>query len=105
MDISGPDAARRGPVRPGPSLSEDAVRRSSGRDHHPPSSRRAHRAEGESSMRVWCRAIIGGLLSLILSGCEAPTDIVPVTPPGAVFRRQSPDPETPQAQGEMAAPM
>jgi FKBP-type peptidyl-prolyl cis-trans isomerase len=43
--------------------------------------------------------------SLVLVGCEAPTDIVPVTPPGAVIPRQSPDPDPSQAQGEMAAPL
>jgi FKBP-type peptidyl-prolyl cis-trans isomerase len=44
-------------------------------------------------------------LSLCLIGCEAPTDIVPVTPPGAVIPRTSPDKEPAQAQGEMAAPL
>src|SRR2546421_368439 len=56
-------------------------------------------------MRVWCRVSVGGLLSLTLSGCEAPTDIVPVTPPGTVIPRESSDPDPPQAQGEMAAPL
>jgi FKBP-type peptidyl-prolyl cis-trans isomerase len=37
-------------------------------------------------------------------GCEAPTDIVPVTPPGAHIPRESPDAEPAAAQGEMAAP-
>jgi len=56
-------------------------------------------------MKEWCSGILGVLLSLILSGCEAPTDIVPVTPPGAVIPRHSPDPDPAQAQGEMAAPL
>jgi FKBP-type peptidyl-prolyl cis-trans isomerase len=65
-------------------------------------------------MRVWYReiaerllgpALLGGLFSLVVSGCEAPTDIVPVTPPGAVIPRQSPDAEPAAAQGEMASPL
>jgi FKBP-type peptidyl-prolyl cis-trans isomerase len=59
----------------------------------------------EGSMRVWCRVSVGVLASVILGGCEAPTDIVPVTPPGAVIPRQSPDAEPAAAQGEMAAPL
>ena len=58
-------------------------------------------------MRLWCRVSVGvvSISGLVLVGCEAPTDIVPVTPPGAVIPRQSPDPDPPQAQGEMAAPL
>jgi FKBP-type peptidyl-prolyl cis-trans isomerase len=56
-------------------------------------------------MRVWCRGILGGLFGLMLGGCEAPTDIVPVAPPGAVIPRVSPDVEPAAAQGEMAAPL
>ena len=61
-------------------------------------------------MRVCCKGIVvsldyfGVLVILALSGCEAPTDIVPVTPPGAILPRQSPDAEPAAAQGEMAAP-
>jgi FKBP-type peptidyl-prolyl cis-trans isomerase len=63
-------------------------------------------------MRVWFRGIVGGLVSfaliggvsLVMIGCEAPTDIVPVVPPGAHIPRTSPDSDPPQAQGEMAAP-
>jgi FKBP-type peptidyl-prolyl cis-trans isomerase FkpA len=39
-----------------------------------------------------------------MMGCEAPTDIVPTTPPGAIIPRTDPNPDPPQAQGEMAAP-
>ena len=56
-------------------------------------------------MKVGCRVSVGVLSSLMLLGCEAPTDIVPVAPPGAVIPRQSPDSEAAQAQGEMAAPL
>ncbi len=56
-------------------------------------------------MNVGCRVSVGVLSSLLLAGCEAPTDIVPVTPPGAVLPRESPDKDPAQAQGEMAAPL
>jgi len=41
---------------------------------------------------------------MALLGCEEPQDIVPVTPPGAIIPRISPDLEPAAAQGEMAAP-
>jgi FKBP-type peptidyl-prolyl cis-trans isomerase len=47
--------------------------------------------------------IVGGILGLALFGCEGPNGIVPVTPPGAVIPRESPDAEPAQARGEMAA--
>jgi FKBP-type peptidyl-prolyl cis-trans isomerase len=45
------------------------------------------------------------MCTLGLIGCEAPTDIVPVTPPGAPMPRTSPDADPAAAQGEMAAPL
>jgi FKBP-type peptidyl-prolyl cis-trans isomerase len=48
--------------------------------------------------------LLGGLASIALVGCEAPTDIVPVAPPGAPNPRISPVAEPAQAKGEMAAP-
>jgi len=55
-------------------------------------------------MRLWRVGIVGGIVGLALSGCEAPSEIVPVTPPGAIIPRTSSDPDPAQAQGEMAAP-
>ncbi len=54
-------------------------------------------------MRFWRTAMAGGLLGLGLglSGCEDP-DLVPVTPPGAVIPRVSPDADPAQAFGESA---
>lgn len=56
-------------------------------------------------MKSWRFGIMGGLVSLALSGCEDPGEIVPAAPPGAAVPRESPDTETPVAQGEMAAPV
>jgi FKBP-type peptidyl-prolyl cis-trans isomerase len=46
---------------------------------------------------------IGAFGGLALSGCEEPTNIVAVTPPGANIPRTSPDTEPAAAQGEMLA--
>jgi FKBP-type peptidyl-prolyl cis-trans isomerase len=48
----------------------------------------------------WLGAILGGAA---MAGCD-PGPIIPVTPPGAVIPKESPDPEPAQAVGEMAAP-
>jgi len=58
----------------------------------------------ENSMSSWRLKAVGAFLGLSVCGCEEPTDIVPVTPPGAVIPRVSPDKEPAAAQGEMAAP-
>jgi len=55
-------------------------------------------------MSSWRLKAVGAFLGLSVCGCEEPTDIVPVTPPGAVIPRVSPDKEPAAAQGEMAAP-
>jgi FKBP-type peptidyl-prolyl cis-trans isomerase len=55
-------------------------------------------------MRLWRAEILAGAFGLALLGCEDPGEIVPVTPPGAVVPRESPDKDPAQAQGEMVAP-
>lgn len=43
------------------------------------------------------------VLTLMLAGCDAPEDIIPTTPPGAVIPRTAPDSNNPaQAKGETA---
>jgi FKBP-type peptidyl-prolyl cis-trans isomerase len=54
-------------------------------------------------MISWRTRIVGVFLGLAVCGCEEPQDIVPVTPPGAVIPRQSPDTEPASAKGEMLA--
>jgi FKBP-type peptidyl-prolyl cis-trans isomerase len=58
----------------------------------------------ENSMISWRLRVAGALWGMMLCGCEEPQDIVPVTPPGAIIPRISPDEEPAVAQGEMAAP-
>jgi FKBP-type peptidyl-prolyl cis-trans isomerase len=58
----------------------------------------------ENSMIPWRVRVVGALLGLAVSGCEEPQDIVPVTPPGAIIPRVSPDASPAEAQGEMLAP-
>jgi FKBP-type peptidyl-prolyl cis-trans isomerase len=58
----------------------------------------------EHSMSSWRLRVAGALCGIALCGCEEPQDIVPVTPPGAIIPRTSPDSEPAAAQGEMAAP-
>jgi FKBP-type peptidyl-prolyl cis-trans isomerase len=53
-------------------------------------------------MRTWRSAIVGSVVGLGLCGCEEPSGIVPVTPPGAVIPRESTDPDPAQALGEAA---
>ena len=55
-------------------------------------------------MSSWRVRVVGAFWGLALCGCEEPKDIVPVTPPGAIIPRTSPDSEPAAAQGEMAAP-
>jgi FKBP-type peptidyl-prolyl cis-trans isomerase FkpA len=52
-------------------------------------------------MILWRVKVVAGLCALALCGCEEPQDIVPVTPPGAIIPRTSPDKEPASAQGEM----
>jgi FKBP-type peptidyl-prolyl cis-trans isomerase len=56
-------------------------------------------------MRPRHRVIWGTLgLALLVAGCEAPEEIMPTTPPGAVIPRTPPDADNPaQAQGETIA--
>jgi FKBP-type peptidyl-prolyl cis-trans isomerase len=53
-------------------------------------------------MRFWRTAMVGGFVSLGLCGCEDQVDIVPVSPPGAIIPRVSPDADPAQALGETA---
>jgi FKBP-type peptidyl-prolyl cis-trans isomerase len=46
--------------------------------------------------------IAGALVGLALGGCGDPTDLVPVTPPGAYIPKVSPDTDPAQAVGETA---
>jgi FKBP-type peptidyl-prolyl cis-trans isomerase len=55
-------------------------------------------------MISWRVRIIAAFFGLAVCGCEEPQDIVPVTPPGAIIPRISPDKEPAAAQGEGAAP-
>ncbi len=53
-----------------------------------------------SWQRVTRRCLV---LTVMLAGCDAPEDIVPTTPPGAVIPRTAPDNNDPaQAKGETA---
>jgi FKBP-type peptidyl-prolyl cis-trans isomerase len=51
-------------------------------------------------MRSRCVRIMAGVALLVLSGCEDPGEIVPISPPGANIPRVSPDAEPAEAQGE-----
>jgi FKBP-type peptidyl-prolyl cis-trans isomerase len=53
-------------------------------------------------MKFWRMAIGGSLVGLGLCGCEEPSGIMPVTPPGAIIPRESTDPDPAQALGESA---
>jgi len=55
-------------------------------------------------MSSWRVRVVGAFVGLVLCGCEEPKDIVPVTPPGAIIPRTSPDTDPASAMGEMAAP-
>jgi FKBP-type peptidyl-prolyl cis-trans isomerase len=57
-----------------------------------------------NSMISWRVRVVGALCGLAICGCGDPQDIVPVTPPGAIIPRQSPDKDPASAQGEMPAP-
>jgi FKBP-type peptidyl-prolyl cis-trans isomerase FkpA len=46
--------------------------------------------------------VTGGLLGLAICGCEEPTEIVPVTPPGTFIPRTVNDADAAQALGESA---
>jgi FKBP-type peptidyl-prolyl cis-trans isomerase FkpA len=64
-------------------------------------------AGGEISMRFWRKGITGGLIAgglvgLAFYGCDEPSDIVPIAPPGAYIPKTSPDAEPAQAVGETA---
>ncbi len=51
-------------------------------------------------MRSLCAGIMTGVALLVLSGCEDPGEIVPISPPGANIQRVSPDDSPSEAQGE-----
>ena len=53
-------------------------------------------------MSFWRSGLAGGLVGLALCGCEEPSDIVPVTPPGAVIPRTVNEADASQALGESA---
>jgi FKBP-type peptidyl-prolyl cis-trans isomerase len=55
-------------------------------------------------MISWRVIVVGALWGLTICGCGEPQDIVPVTPPGAIIPRQSPDKDAASALGEMPAP-
>jgi FKBP-type peptidyl-prolyl cis-trans isomerase FkpA len=50
------------------------------------------------------RLVPAVVIGLVLIGCGAPPDIMPIAPPGAPVPPKTPDEEPAQAQGEMAAP-
>jgi FKBP-type peptidyl-prolyl cis-trans isomerase len=54
------------------------------------------------SMKIGHIRIATALVGLTLGGCGDPTDLVPVTPPGAYIPKVSPDTDAAQAQGETA---
>jgi FKBP-type peptidyl-prolyl cis-trans isomerase len=54
-------------------------------------------------MRLRCMGIMTGFVGLVLSGCEEPGEIIPVSPPGANIQKISPDSLPAEAQGEAAA--
>jgi FKBP-type peptidyl-prolyl cis-trans isomerase FkpA len=51
-------------------------------------------------MKLRSVGIMTGLVGLVLSGCEEPGEIIPVSPPGAAVIRTSPDAGPAEAQGE-----
>jgi FKBP-type peptidyl-prolyl cis-trans isomerase len=53
-------------------------------------------------MKIGHLRIAGAIIGMALAGCGDPTDLVPVTPPGAYIAKVSPDAEAAQAQGETA---
>jgi FKBP-type peptidyl-prolyl cis-trans isomerase len=53
-------------------------------------------------MSFWRLGIAGGLVSLTFCGCDEPSDIVPVTPPGAIVPRTVNEADVAQALGESA---
>lgn len=50
-----------------------------------------------------CR-LAAGLVGVVLAGCDAPPDIMPIAPPGADVPVKAPDAEPAVAQGETATP-
>jgi FKBP-type peptidyl-prolyl cis-trans isomerase len=57
---------------------------------------------GETVMSFWRLGIAGGLVGLTLCGCDEPSEIVPVTPPGAIIPRTVNEADVAQAVGEAA---
>jgi FKBP-type peptidyl-prolyl cis-trans isomerase len=53
-------------------------------------------------MCFWRWGIAGGLVGLTLCGCDEPSEIVPVTPPGAIIPRAVDEANAAQALGESA---
>jgi FKBP-type peptidyl-prolyl cis-trans isomerase len=53
-------------------------------------------------MKIGQIRIAAALVGLTLGGCGDPTDLVPVTPPGAYIPKVSPDTDAAQAVGESA---
>jgi FKBP-type peptidyl-prolyl cis-trans isomerase len=53
-------------------------------------------------MKIGHIRIVGALVGLVLGGCGEPSDLVPVTPPGAFIPKVSPDADAAQALGEAA---
>jgi FKBP-type peptidyl-prolyl cis-trans isomerase len=53
-------------------------------------------------MSLWRLGLAGGLVGLTLCGCEEPSEIVPVTPPGAIVPRTVDEKDPAQALGESA---
>jgi FKBP-type peptidyl-prolyl cis-trans isomerase len=53
-------------------------------------------------MKIGHIRIAAALVGLTLGGCGDPTDLVPVTPPGAYIPKVSPDTDAAQALGEAA---
>jgi len=53
-------------------------------------------------MSFWRWGIAGGLVGLAFCGCDEPSDIVPVTPPGAIVPRTVDEADAAQALGESA---
>jgi len=54
-------------------------------------------------MRFWRGGIAGGLVGLALCGCDEPSEIIAVSPPGAFTPKTDPVPDNPaQAVGESA---
>jgi FKBP-type peptidyl-prolyl cis-trans isomerase len=55
-------------------------------------------------MRFWRSSIAGGLVGLAVCGCEEPSELITVAPPGAVIPKTDPAADPAQAVGE-AAPL